>query len=198
MNKKKILLIGCGILKKEIKWLIEKNNWPLETLFLDTALDVNFKKLEKTLKGALLKHRKRDVIVFYGTCHPLMDEILANANVFRTEGQNCADMLLGHELFTAELSKGAFFMLEDWANQWDRIMLDTYGKHLNVARDIYHDGHSYLLCLKTPCSEDFTTEVEKAGKMVDLPLLWMDVALDHLETVLWDAISKKMRCISNG
>ena len=38
MVENRLLLLGCGILRKETRLLIEKNRWPMDTMFLDSAL----------------------------------------------------------------------------------------------------------------------------------------------------------------
>jgi hypothetical protein len=191
MNEEKLLLIGCGILKSEVRRLIEKNRWPVETVFLDSSLHIDFAKLQKKLTRALVRHQGRNLIVFYGTCHPLMEKTLAAAGTFRTPGQNCVEILLGHELFTEELVKGAFFLFEDWARRCEQIILKTFGNHPNVAREIIQGDREYLLCIRTPCSGDFSAEAEAAGRIMGLPVRWMDVPLHHLESVLQRTITRK-------
>ena len=192
MTDDRILLVGCGILKKEVKFLIARNKWPLETVFFDSALHVDFDKLAKNLTSALARRRGENIIVFYGTCHPLMEQMLAEARTFRTRGQNCCEMLLGHGLFTEELAKGAYFLLEEWARRWEHIQARAFRtKNLNVIREIFQVDRKYLLGLRTPCLGDFTAEAEAAGRMVGLPLRWLDVPLDHLESVLLEAIERK-------
>lgn len=187
------LILGCGILQKEIRFLIEKNGWQLETHFLDSALHIDFDKLSLELSSALNSHAGHDTVVFYGSCHPQMEKILASANTFRTEGQNCVGMLLGHERFTSELELGAFFLFEEWAHRWERIVTATMGTNREVIREMYQGDRSYLLCISTPCSGDFRKEAEEAGRLVGLPLRWLDVSLDHLEAMLQGAIDRKMR-----
>lgn len=186
-----LLLLGCGILQKEIRFLIEKNEWPLETHFLDSALHIDFDKLSRALSSTLKHHAERDSIVFYGACHPLMENILESAGTIRTTGQNCVEMLLGAERFTNELANGAFFLLEEWARHWERIVTSTFGTNRAVIREMYQGDRSYLLCITTPCSGDFRNAAEEAGMLVGLPLRWLDVSLDHLETVLQAAIYRK-------
>lgn len=193
MADKALLLIGCGILRKEIRRLIDKNLWPVDTCFLDSALHVDFEKLADELTCALSKHRDRNCIVFYGSCHPLMDGILKNGGTFRTPGQNCVDILLGNALFSAELQKGAFFLMEEWARRWEYITRITLGNNLSLIRDIYQGAHSHLLCLRTPGSGDFKAAAEDAGRLVGLPIKWLNVGLDHLETVLQETINRKLR-----
>ena len=185
------LLLGCGILHKEIAFLIEKNGWSLDTDFLDSSLHVNFEKLAHELQSGLIRNRGRDIVVFYGCCHPRIEKILETAQTHRTEGQNCVEMLLGREKFMQELTDGAFFLLEDWALRWDDAIGKTFGNKPEVVREIFQLSSKSLLCLRTPCSGDFEqAAVEVSGK-VGLPLRWMDVTLDHLEGVLREAIERR-------
>lgn len=190
----KLLLMGCGILKREVRYLIDKNQWPVDTVFFDSALHCEFDKLAHCLTTGLAKHTGSEIVVFYGTCHPLMERILDKAHTFRTEGQNCVDMLLGNDLFTKELLAGAFFLLEEWAQRWEYIVTKTFGtQNWEVIRDIFGGDRKYLLCLRTPCSGDFSKEAEDAGRLVGLPLRWLDVGLEHLEAVLEAAITRKLK-----
>jgi hypothetical protein len=196
MIESRLLLVGCGILKKEIKALIEKNGWPLDALFLDSSLHVDFEKLEASLTSALEKHREREIIVFYGCCHPRMDKILERAGVFRTTGQNCVDMLLGNERFSADLQDGAFFLFEEWAKRWEPVMGKTFGGNMEVLRLVFQGDRKYLLCVQTPSSGDFKAEAEEAGRLVGLPVRSTEVSLDRLEAVLKTAIARKRQEIA--
>lgn len=185
------LLLGCGILQREVRFLIEKNGWPLDTDFLDSSLHVNFEKLAHALQTGILRNRGRDVIVFYGCCHPRMDKILETAHTYRTEGQNCVEMLLGREKFMQELTDGAFFLLEDWALRWDEAIGKTFGNNPEVVREIFQLSNKSLLCLRTPCSGEFEPAALYVSEKTGLPLRWLDVGLDHLEAVLREAVERK-------
>lgn len=185
------ILIGCGILKKEIKWLIKENNWQLSTSFFDSSLHADFGKLLKNLTLAIDKHTDQRIIVFYGACHPLIDNLLCNAHIIRTKGQNCVEILLGHDLFDNELSNGAYFLLEDWALRWDHIISKTFGDNIEITRQIFHEDRKYLLGLNTPCSGNFTKEAEYAAQNVGLPLKWMNTDLENLKSVLLNTISQQ-------
>jgi Protein of unknown function (DUF1638) len=184
----RLLLLGCGILKKEIKLLIQRNNWPLDTFYLDSMLHMDFALLASALKKALDNHASRQVLVMYGSCHPLMDRILTEAGARQMAGQNCVEMLLGKELFTRELSGGAYFLVEEWAQRWEQMISKTFGDNLRITRSIFQGDHSNLLCLRTPSSGDFTREAQAASNMVGLPLRWLDVNHDSLEQCLLDQL----------
>jgi hypothetical protein len=191
--EKPLTMVGCGILHKEVDYLIQKNGWNIETQFLVSSLHNYFDKLYKTLDEALsFDDRKgRETVVFYGACHPRMDNILQEHHTLRTQGQNCIVMLLGYEKFMEELGLGAYFLLEDWALTWEPMITECFGKNLTVVREIFHSSHKKMIAIRTPCSTDFTAAAEAAAAFVDLPLEWTDVSLDHLESVLADVIHRK-------
>jgi hypothetical protein len=89
-----------------------------------------------------------------------------------------------------ELSNGAFFLLEDWALRWDEVIGKTFGSNPEVVREIFQLSSKYLLCLRTPCSGDFTLPAQEIGLKLGLPLRWMDIGLDNLEAVLRQAAGR--------
>lgn len=189
-----LAMVGCGILRKEVDRLIEKNHWNVHTHFLDSALHNYLNRLSTELNQAL---EEREILgdktlVFYGSCHPLMEKYLEDHHTCRTSGQNCIVMLLGYELFMQELEKGAYFLLEDWALTWEPMITACFGMNMEVIREIFHSSHKYILALRTPCNSNFSEAAEAAARFVDLPLHWMDVNLDHLESVLADAIQRRI------
>jgi hypothetical protein len=192
MSEENLMLVGCGILKKELAYLIEKNAWPMDLFMMASGLHSDYAKLERGLKGVLKKHSQQRNIVFYGCCHPLMEQILEEASTFRTEGQNCVEMVLGKELFTEKLLSGAFFLFEDWARNWSHVAMITFGAHPDIMQEIFRGDRNYVLALRTPVSGDFTNEAEAMARQVDLPLRWMDVGLDNLEAVLQAAVERKL------
>ena len=71
------------------------------------------------------------------------------------------------------------------------MITECFGKKLSVVREIFGSSHKYLLALRTPCSGNFTEAAETAAAFVDLPLMWMDVDLSCLETVLSDLLARQ-------
>lgn len=141
-------LVGCGILKKEIKYLLDKHKLPVKTVFYDSALHCDLERLEKVLRPTLNKYSPENTVIFYGSCHPQLDQMLQTKGMVRTAGQNCIQMLLGYDDFMHRLGSGAFFLLEEWAQRWEQIVYRTMGTHrVEVIREIYQMNHSHLLAL---------------------------------------------------
>ncbi len=180
MTELRRLLIGCDILRREVEYLFADNSWLCSRLFLTSSLHFDFDLMRDTLSAAIEKNRDKEILLLYGTCHPCIDTIPGTR---RIPCQNCIEMLLGHDLFTAELGNGAYFLLEQWANEWDHVLEKTFGNR-QVAREIFQLDRRYILALRTPCSGDFSKQAEAAAESVNLPLRWMDVSLDHLKQKL--------------
>jgi hypothetical protein len=178
------LLLGCGILAKEVAWLAKKNAWPVDIELLSPSLHIHLRQLASELNAALARNRERKIILFYGMCHPWLERMVQPYQVSQVDGQNCIEMLLGAEHYQAELGNGAFFLLEEWANSWDSAIRDTFGPDPILAREIFTTSHQYLLGLRTPCSADFAEQAQHAGRSVALPVRWLDSRLEHLESAL--------------
>lgn len=184
------LLLGCGILRREVRLLCERNQWALERRWLNPDLHGRTLQLGRSLSLALAAHAGRDVIVMYGCCHPQMDDLVRQPRVRRVAEQNCITMLLGEEEFAREVTDGAYFLLEDWANDWIGNLQRAFGtRDLALVREIFRYDRRYLLALRTPCSGDYTAAAEAAAEVVGLPLRWRDCGLEHLERTLLAALA---------
>ncbi len=181
-------MIGCGILSKEICYLMDKYHWPIETVFLDSSLHTNFDKLFHSLQKSLNFYKDREKVVFYGACHPGIDTLLSHHNTTRTMGQNCVQLLLGKEVFSRELMQGAFFLMEDWVLRWDSVVQEALGPDIDAARHLFQSEHNYFLGIKTPCSGNFSEAAQAISDKYGLPLKWMPASLALLEKVLRETL----------
>lgn len=194
MTTDRTLILGCGILQAEVACICQQQGWDVDFHFLNSSLHCNLDKLGASLENALMTHQKRNILVFYGTCHPLMDQILKTSGAIQTRGQNCVEMLLGRDLFMSELRNGAFFLLEDWTRHWEQILAETYSNcPLDVIREMFTLDRKYFLAIKTPCSPDFQEAAEHIAAQMQVPLRWLSVSLDRLTAVLADALWRRER-----
>lgn len=194
MGEERVTLIACGILKREISLLIQRNGWPVDAVFLDSRLHADMEALEAALTASLERASGCSVLVLYGYCHPRMAQIVKDYRALRVAGQNCVEMILGSDAFTRELAAGAFFLMEEWAVHWDEIMHRTFDSNDSVLREIFQGDRSCLLCISTPCSGDFREQAARAGSRVGLPVRRREVSLDHLEAALHSAL----KAVQNG
>ncbi|MDP3683394.1 MAG: hypothetical protein Q8S01_05625, partial [Ignavibacteria bacterium] len=67
----------------------------------------------------------------------------------------------------------------------------TFGGNREIVRQIFKEDRKYVLALRTPCSGDFEKEAGLMAQYVGLPLKWMDVGLDNLESVLLSTFKRR-------
>lgn len=182
-------IIACGILKTEIEYLCRREGWDVDFVFLDSALHCDLNRLERELAHSLACASDSDRIVCYGACHPRMNRIVDLPRTVRVAGQNCVEMLLGRELFLSELEKGAFFLLEQWAVDWDHMLGATFGAcSIDIMREIFKTDRTRFLAVRTPISRDYEEVATLVSKRMQVPLEWIDVSLAHLAQALRNAI----------
>jgi hypothetical protein len=70
-------------------------------------------------------------------------------------------------------------------------MTSTFGPNRSILAEIMQLDRKYILAVRTPCSLDFSEPAERASQQTGLPLRWLDVGLEHLESVLIEAIARK-------
>ncbi len=187
-----IHFIGCGILNKEIEYILKKNKLSVNIRFLNSSLHNNFDKLYMGLETELKNCEVKKSVVFYGCCHPLIDKLLVGYSAKRTVGQNCISMLIGEDYFESEEKKGAYFLVEDWANNWEMLLYEEFGKNIEIIREIFRESRKYILAINTPFSSNYAFRAEKFSEAVELPLVWIDTNLEHLENCLLDAFKNVM------
>ncbi|MDF1567497.1 MAG: hypothetical protein P1P77_05715, partial [Spirochaetaceae bacterium] len=57
-------------------------------------------------------------------------------------------------------------------------------------KEIFRSEHTYLLGIKTPCSDNFTHAAETISEQIGLPLKWHRADLRYLEEVLVRTIAQ--------
>lgn len=188
----KLILIGCGILEREINFIITKNRWPIKTYFLPPLMHLEHDDLYHSLNQALEKYRDKNKIIFYGACHPSIDELCSEYKTARFGGQNCLESLLGREQLDRLMEEGAFLLLEGWVRRWETIVKSVFGSRVNVAREIFKARHNHFLAIRTICSGDFSSEAAVISELMEMPLLWADIGLDVLEESLEKIMIKQL------
>ena len=187
-------IVACGIVKKELITLAEQHQWNTELRFLDSSLHTDLGKLYAALDGSLKMPLVEPVAVVYGTCHPLMRTLLQHHGAYWRMRQNCIEMLLGANEFKKHIEAGAFFLLEDWAHQWERVTTQALGSNEELNKYLFRSEHNYILCIHTPCSGDFTDKATEIERKTGLPLRWLNISLEHFEHYLqntFDAFGAK-------
>jgi len=181
------LLVACGILSREIRLIVSARAWPIRIRFLPSRLHVDIEKLGTALQSEVDLRDGGRLALGYGVCHPSIDRL--GKAVVRMKAQNCISMLLGEEHFHREIEAGTYFLLEEWARDWTSITRSAFGDHPTSIAAIFRSEHKSILAIRTPCSGDFATAAQEVADGLGLPLRWIDVSLEHLESILLETLT---------
>lgn len=131
---RKVLLIACGALAREIVTLIEQNNW---TAFDVQCLPAKWHNTPQHIVPAVRekiranKHRFQSIFVLYGDCGTggLLDKMLAEEGVERIGGPHCYSFFSGNAEFAArsESEFDAFYLTDYLARHFDKLIWHGLG-----------------------------------------------------------------------
>jgi hypothetical protein len=194
-------IICCGILKEEVKRIIESGSLDVEPLFLDAGLHADFNELEEGLTKAIEEQSRgisRGIVVIYGDyCHPKMKEIVGRyPNVAKVEAANCIDCLLGgySMLLKIDPDHVYFYLSPGWMpsklrqNKRFRGILD-----LNEAetKRQFKKLKGILIFDSLSNMEELKKEIEEFSSKTGLPVLKVtQVGLEPFRKLILEAVAK--------
>ncbi|MFC1942726.1 DUF1638 domain-containing protein [Chloroflexota bacterium] len=200
MDHQRPYLICCGILQKEVERLIEGNKLPVEPVFLEARLHVDFGELGKYLNQVIKecsKDSSRGVIVVYGDlCHPKMKEIIGNYdNVAKVNALNCIDCLLGGhgKLLDIDPNYDYFYLSPGWMpsnSKWNLLFKPVfYGTSTEEIKQRFSKLKGILLLDSLEDLDKFNDEIEKFSNHTGLPILdKKDVGLERFKELILETI----------
>jgi len=197
MEYQKPYLICCGILKKEIE-----NQLPVEPVFLEAGLHVDYDELEEHLTQAIeecSKDSSRGIIVVYGDlCHPRMKEIIGkHDNVVKVDALNCIDCLLGGhgKLRDIDPNLEHFYLSPGWMPSQlkvnPRFNPIFYSWSPEDIKKQFSKLKGIMLFDSLEDLDEFKDEIEEFSNYIGLPILGKKLAgLDRLKEFILETINR--------
>jgi len=151
INNRKVLLIACGALAKEIVYLIELNNWHhLDLICLPAILHNNPEKITPLVVSKIKENGKKytNIFVAYADCGTGGD--LENAcrklGVEIIAGPHCYSFYEGNQEFEQREEITAFYLTDFLVRQFNSFVIKPLGldKHPEL-RDTYFRHYEKLV-----------------------------------------------------
>jgi hypothetical protein len=183
-------MICCSVFQVEVTALA-RNYWPNFTLrFPSSMLHMKPEQLASRLDSLVeaelkLGHR---VVLIYGDCCVRMAAFGARPGVVRTGGNNCCELLLGHDEYRRLSHEGAFFLFPEWTHRWQEVFATALGLNRENATSLMQDLHRkliYLDCGIVPVPE---SALRACAKYCGLPWEVREVSLESLHAAIHDAL----------
>jgi hypothetical protein len=128
----KLPLLSCGIFKYELEairpQLEQELGAELAARFLPPALDLNFNRLEESLRQDLSDSKASTALLYGCMCHPNMTALAKELNAVLPAPSNCLQMFISPER-REQLENGetVFFLTLGGLRQWKDIYIDGHG-----------------------------------------------------------------------
>ncbi len=145
------LWICCGVLRKEMEYLISQGDISGEMMFWDSMLHMVPLELEKRLSLILsgMADQVRPMVLVVGDCSPHMLNIAEEYKIGRVDAINCEEMLFGKSRYKELMHAGAFIVLPEWALRWKEIMNKELGLYDDVAKEFMQDSRMEMVYCDT-------------------------------------------------
>jgi Protein of unknown function (DUF1638) len=175
-SERKVLLLACGALAREIVNLIEINKWQhFDIQCLPAKWHNTPQFIVPALQQKISENRStyKSIFVLYGDCGTggLLDAMLAEEHVERIAGPHCYSFFTGNTLFEsrAEEDMRAFFLTDYLARHFDKLIwqglkLDSHPE----LRDDYFGNYEKLIYLAQTNDADLRIKSEAAAKQLGL------------------------------
>lgn len=189
-EKKKVIAIACGVLKKELDLLAIQGVIDFPIHYLNSNLHMQPELLKDRMARLLERERAADerILLIYGDCHSSMEDMAAGQDVLRLRAINCAEMLLGKQRYKSFIKNGAFLLLPEWTKRWREILGEFPGLGRDSAAELVHNQHTRLVYLDTGVTPVPYVELAACSEFVGLPLGIERVSLEHLTALIMEAL----------
>lgn len=191
-KKRRLLIIACGALSKELVALIKVNaleGVDIECLPAKLHNTPQFitSAVERKLDAAAGRYDK--VLVGYADCGTggLLDEMLARRGVERLPGAHCYEFFAGSQLFASlhEAEPGTLYLTDYLTKHFERIMWQGLGlDRWPELRDEYFRNYRRVVYLSQSDDASLIDRARKAAARLSLEFEHVHVGYGDLATAL--------------
>ena len=191
-TRRKILMVACGALAREILDLKSANGWTHLDL---TCLPANFhlypEKITQAVRDTVVKHRDAydDIFIVYADCGTggLLEAACAEMGVKMIAGPHCYSFFEGNDRFakTSEDEITTFYLTDFLVRQFDAFIIKPMGldRHPEL-RDMYFGNYEKLVYQAQTDDPALTTKAQDCATRLSLKFERRYTGYGDLETTL--------------
>jgi len=191
---KRIGLIACGALAREVLALKEKHGWDVDVLALPSLLHNTPKRIPAAVLKRIREARQtyERVYVVYGDCGTggMLDKLLEKEGVERIAGPHCYEMYAeGNFADIMAEAPGTFFLTDYLVGSFDHLILEDLGldEHPEL-RDEYFKNYTRVIYLAQRDDPKLQERAAWAAASIGLPLEIRKASYGKLESRLKELI----------
>ncbi len=187
-----MICVACGILRHELEALRVRGDIDFPIRYLDSMLHMTPQRLRNLLDSILTDQRKTNckILLLYGDCHAYMYDQESLPGVCRVRGRNCAEIILGPDLYRTLWKEGAFIFLPEWTMRWREIFDKELGLHGETVRDFMKEMRTKLTYVDTGVIPVPSEDLQAASSAMGLPWEVIRVGTDRLLAAIREAVER--------
>ena len=191
---KKMALLICGALGKEVKAIVDGHGWEVDVYGVPAMHHFYPKKIVEAVDRRLaeLAPRYGQVVVVYGDCGTAgaLQPILARYGSVQLRGPHCYEMFAGADFDRIVDERPATFFLTDWlVRNFERAVVRGLGiDRYPELKAVYFRNYTDLLYLAQFPDERLLGRAREIAEYLGLPLEVRPTGLGALETRLAELV----------
>lgn len=191
---KKMALLICGALGKEVKAIVDGHGWEVDVYGVPAMHHFYPKKIIEAVDRRLaeLAPRYGQVVVVYGDCGTAgaLEPILARYGSVQLRGPHCYEMFAGADFDRIVDERPATFFLTDWlVRNFERAVVRGLGiDRYPELKAEYFRNYTDLLYLAQFPDERLVGKAREIAEYLGLPLEVRPTGLGALETRLAELV----------
>ncbi len=173
--RRKVLVIACGALAREILALSERAGRAFDVTCLPAQLHNRPERIPEAVRGKIRAARETydDILCLYGDCGTggLLDVVLQEEGVERIAGPHCYSFFAGEPAFDAMMEEeaGTFFLTDFLARHFERLVIEGLGlDRFPQLRDDYFGAYVRLVYLAQTDDADLDAKARAAADRLGL------------------------------
>ncbi|NPV28995.1 MAG: DUF1638 domain-containing protein [Firmicutes bacterium] len=181
------MIVCCGILKEELKCLMEGRED--DVFYLDPGQHVEPDRLAQIVRETLKSLAGKNVLLVIGTqCAPDLEKLAGEYGARIVPAKNCIEMLLGDDLARLDSEAKSFYLTTGWLENWRKIFVEGLKWDEVDARQNF-GYYDRILLLDTGLSPIDDEKILEFYDYTQVPIEIMPVKLDNLRKLLDEAMN---------
>ena len=191
---KKMALLICGALGKEVKAIVDGHGWEVDVYGVPAMHHFYPKKIVEAVDRRLaeLAPRYGQVVVVYGDCGSAgaLEPVLARYGSVQLRGPHCYEMFAGADFDRIVDERPATFFLTDWlVRNFERAVVRGLGiDRYPELKAAYFRNYTDLLYLAQFPDKRLLGKAREIAEYLGLPLEVRPTGLGALETRLAELV----------
>jgi len=204
-RNEKPCVISCGILRKEIEYLLEKGDIDAEVHFLSEKLHSDYHLLDRGLSRALKKYRvqsSQGVIVVYGdVClgfNGEMKALMDQYDAVKVDALSCIDCVLGGKGRLLEIDPDHKYLFLNPA--FIQFTEKIRGETKEITREMFSMLDGIILLDAMGDLDEYQSKIDEIADHTGLPILERkDIGIEGFKSILLEAIdrNRQKRSVNN-